>query len=617
MELGKRCKFLESKDLNMTIKMGAKSFKGIELLAQGMQIDESQIEELCQFVDARYDCADFRVVTLIKTLYAYKHLLSKQMQSRIKSCLLNFKYWMDEPGDDSLCFWSENHQLLFHTCEFLVGQFWPNEIFTNNKMSGINHQNKAKTKLLQWLEHKWLYGFIEWHSNTYYEEDIAPLTLLIDYADDEEIANKATIVLDLLLLDLALYSYDGYYSSTSGRCYENQKKDGNKQDTLEIYKAAFDETYTTFDYERISSVFILREKYTVPDVIKTIAHEKSIGVIKDSMGLHLNEVKNEMNIKDVDTAGAYLWQMEAFTNVESIQMTMKMFNLFNMKKNIFLKDLQQIDHPILRKLHLLPLLVKILNPSTQGVAIQRSNNYTYKVEEFMLSTSMRYHPGEFGDQQHIWHAALPENIHVFSTHPGAPFFDDNARNFSPSYWVGSGILPDSIQEKNIHISLYKIDARKGFLERERLQFTHVFFPKNKFDEVVIEPKRVFGRINETYIQIMGYHDIYFKNEEEIIQEGHLTAWVCEVSSKRQVGDFDTFMQLCKAHQCMLTGLTFMYKNLTLTYKKDYLVDGQRIDTEYKRLESPFATVERKPKHIEVKLDNQKLSLDFDQWKRRE
>ncbi|TAH70339.1 MAG: hypothetical protein EWM47_05650 [Anaerolineaceae bacterium] len=608
---------MEEKDLNMTIKMGAKSFAGIKDLDEGRPIDEKQIEDLCQFADARFDCADFRVLILIKTIYAYSDCLTADTKARIKKTLLDFKYWMDEPGDDSMCFWSENHQLIFHTCEYLAGLLYPGEIFTNSHMTGKEHVEKAKKKLLLWLENKWTYGFIEWHSNTYYEEDIAPLALLVDYALEEEIGIKSQIILDLLLLELAMYSYDGFFSVTSGRCYEAQKKDGNRQDTRDIYRYAFDSSSDDFDYTRISSAFILSKKYKVPKVIKAIASDQNPKVMKDSMGLNLQELKHEMDIKDIDRGGAYLWQMEAFTNVESIETTIDMFNHYKMYQNVFLKDLKMINSKLLRKLRLLPLLVRVLNPSTQGVAIQRSNSYTYKTKDFMLSTSMRYHPGEFGDQQHIWHAVLPNNIHVFATHPGAPFFDDNARNFSPSYWVGNGILPDAVQHENVHMSIYKCDQRKGFLERSRPQMSHVYFPKSHFNEVVIKEKAVFGRSGETYIALLGVHPLEYNNEDEIIQRGAVTAWICELSSKDEAGSFEEFITQIMTAQVTFAGNILTYKNQALTYKKAYQVDGVLVNAEYDRFDTPYVKAKRKADQLNIAHNGLKLHLDFNRLKREE
>ncbi len=330
------------------------------------------------------------------------------------------------------------------------------------------------------------------------------------------------------------------------------------------------------------------------------------------MGLSLKEVSKELGMEDMDVAGAYLWQMEAFTNVESINMTMDMFNAYNMHNNVFLKDLKMINYKILRRLGLLPLLVKILNPSTQGVAIQRSNNYTYKTADYMLSTSMRYHPGEFGDQQHIWHAALPNNINVFTTHPGAPMFDDNARNFSPDYWVGNGILPDSIQEKSIHISTYKLDQRKGFLERNRQFFTHAYFPRDKFDEVRFLDKRVFARIDNTYIQLIGSQPIEVVNGEELIQRGKFTVWVCELETSKNAGSFADYINEAMRYDLQVSGSLCNYKNISLKYKGDYRVNEELVNTQYQRLESPYARVERKPKEINLSYGDHSYSLVFNE-----
>lgn len=609
---------MKEKDINMTIKMGAKSFEGIYSLHQGHSIDEQAIDELCQFVDERYDCADFRVVVLLKTIYAYSDTISQTIKNRIKESILNFKYWHDEPGDDSLCTWSENHQLIFHTCEYLAGHYFPEAVFTNASMTGIEHIEKAKPRLLQWFDHKFKYGFIEWHSNTYYEEDIAPLALLIDHAPDDEIRKKATIIMDLLLLDMAMYSFDGYFSACSGRCYEDQKKDGNKQDTLEIYKYAFGQydDLSAFDFTRISSVFILCQQYQVPQVLKEIANDKTSAILKDSMGLNLSELKTELDMKDMDSGGAFMWQMEAFTNPETINLTMDMFNTYKLYKNDFLKDLKMINIKLLRKLNLLPLLVKILNPTTQGVAIQRNNSYTYKTQHYMLSTAMRYHPGEFGDQHHIWHATMPNNIHVFTTHPAAPFFDDNARNFSPSYWVGNGILPDSVQNKQIHMSIYKVNQRGGFLERSRPKMTHGFFPRKRFDQVIETEYGVYGRIEETYVALRSLHPIRFINEEELVQEGEVTAWVCEMGDSSSYQSLEGFVNEIIKYPLEMKGLSLKYKKLSLTYKKYYKVNGKKISTQYHRLDTPYCKAKRKPEIIKISWNKHQLTLCMDQMLRR-
>ena len=608
---------MSDKDITMKIKMGQKSFKGMKDLDEGRRIDESQIEPICRFVDERFDCADFRALPLLKTLYAYSDHLSNGTIERIKGSLLGFKYWMDEPGDDSMCYWSENHQLLFHTCEYLAGNLFPDEIFTNSNMTGKQHVEKSKWKILQWLLHKWQYGFIEWHSNTYYEEDIAPLAMLIDYSPDDEIAKKASVIMDLLLLDMAMFSYDGYFSSSSGRCYEEGKKSGQKQAIRDIYECAFGDGGYEYDYERLSALFVLCKKYKIPEVLKEIAKDRRTCIIKDSQGLELKELKNEFDMKDKDTGGAFMWQMEAFTNPETVELTLDMFNEYKMQKNDFLKDFRMINYKILRKSKLLPLLVRVLNPSTRGVVIQRSNNYTYKTKDYMLSTSMRHHAGEFGDQQHIWHAVMPGNIHVFTTHPGAPFFDDNARNFSPDYWVGNGIMPDCVQHKNIHMSIYRTNFRKGFLERERLHFSHAYIPEGKFDEIIYREKAFFGRKNDSYIALLSVYPLERK-KDEMVQRGKVTAWVCHLSSKNESDSFENFIaKVSKNELKFKDGRTISYNDLELTYKGNFYIDGKKTDSNYDRYDTPYVKAARKPSEMNIRHNDKALKLNFEQMNREE
>ena len=50
--------------------------------------------------------------------------------------ILNFRYWIDEPGNDVMWFFSENHALLFHICQYYAGTLYPNEVFTCSGRTG-------------------------------------------------------------------------------------------------------------------------------------------------------------------------------------------------------------------------------------------------------------------------------------------------------------------------------------------------------------------------------------------------------------------------------------------------------------------------------------------------
>lgn len=585
-------------DVGMQVKMNNKCFPEIVELEKGNAIDESGILALIAFVNERHDCADFRTLPLIKTYISYRELVSKPTATKIKDCLLAFKYWMDEPGIDGMCYWSENHQLIFHTAEYLAGNLFPEDTFTNNGMSGREHCEKAAPKIRRWLAQKFRHGFIEWNSNTYYEEDIAPLALLVDHAPDADIRENAKTIIDLLLLDMAMHSFEGYFVATSGRCYETQKQHPESADVNDILKHAFGIIDHDYDHTRLSTLFLLCRGYQVPEILRKIAKSPDTMLIKASQGHDLAEAVHAIQPRDFDNLGMYLWQMEAFTNPESIEMTIDIFNAWKLMQNNFLKDLRMVNIPLLRKLRLLPLLVKLLNPATSGVAIERANIYTWRTKHYLLSSVQRYHPGKFGDQQHIWQATLPGKLTLFSTHPGSPMFDDQARNFSPSYWVGNGINPDARQYENILLLDYDLNKRKGFLERLRQAFVHFYFPKDRYDEVIFHDRAIYARKQTAYVAIIA-DSLYEVREEELLFPGRRMGFAV-VMGESDESDFQAFIAANPSSALIRRGKILEYacdKVLSLRYNRDFIVDGNRHNPDFNRFDTPFVHAEREPKMI--------------------
>jgi len=590
----------------------------IDQLAAGKTINEEGLRRLCLFVDTREDCADFRLTSIIRILYQYSSLLSGETLELIKRTILGFRYWMDEPGDDSMCIWSENHQLLFGSCEFLAGQYFQNEIFTNNGMSGRERQEHSRNRLIQWLQDRWTYGFIEWHSNVYYEEDLAPLANLIDFAADRELHELSVLVMDLFLLDMGLHSWKGFFNVSSGRCYERQKQDPRRADTIQITQELWgDPTTVEHDSTCLTGVFRHMKNYRIPEVLKSIGKAPGKMVIKASNGLDLSELKAKGFDMKSRRASGFLWAMEAFTNPEAIQLTMDTFVEWKLGNNRFLKDLKPLGHPLLRKTGLLPLVARLLNPVTNGVAIQRANTYTYKTPDYMLSTAWAYHPGDYGDQQHIWNALVSPDINVFTTHPAVLYFsEEELLGLSPNAWVGNGRNPHSVQHENISLNLYMLPRRKGFMEKRLHHFTHAWFPRERFDQIVQEKDRVLGRKGDTYIALLGGGPLKFSvtDPNELIQTGRTTWWACLMGSRQENGGFADFVE-------MITGVTGVLEKRTLTlhtpmatlelkYKGSFRVNGKEISGDFPRLDSPWGKVEREPKEMVLEAGGHRLTLDF-------
>ncbi len=566
----------------------------------------------------RYDCADFGLVSLLRIMYKHKNKLTSFQYESIKNAMLNFKYWMDQPGDDSMCYWSENHQLLFSSAEYLVGTLFEDEIFTNDGKTGKEHAIMGKERINIWLKQRFIYGFTEWYSNTYYVEDIGPLTNLIDFASDEEISKKASMIMDLLLYDLATQSYKGALVSTSGRAYEEGKKSGAlnsmrfvAMDIWPNFKISDDET------KDLDLNFLLREKYEVPEVIREIGLNTKNQIIKASTGLNVSELKERNLIGQEDNQIMMQWAMESFTNVEVISNTLNYINKNNMFTNEFLHDFKMINIGFLKTFKLLPLVSKILRPVQNGVAIQRANTYTYKTKDYMLATAQNYHPGDFGDQQHISTATLGYDFNVFTTHPAKPL-GERALGLSPNYWVGNGRLPHSMQDENVNLSLYNIENKKGFMEEDLSFFTHAYFPKERFSNTIIKNNIAVGEYGNGYIALIGKNNLKYVNgsTEDLEQRGSVTFWITELASKKDYNTIEDFYSYILSNKVTYNEETIqlVYENCNktfdLTYQGDFLVNDEIVKSEYRRFDSEYANVKREPDEVYIEFNGKSLLLNL-------
>ncbi|MFN8419564.1 MAG: hypothetical protein U0528_10035 [Anaerolineae bacterium] len=122
------------------------------LLGKIEQVPPPVIDLALSFLDNRRDCADFYAIGLLALLYRigddphYAAAIAPADRQRIERSFLRFKYWIDEPGIDAMCYFTENHQVLFHVAAYLAGQRWQERTFINSGRSGreqMNHQSST------------------------------------------------------------------------------------------------------------------------------------------------------------------------------------------------------------------------------------------------------------------------------------------------------------------------------------------------------------------------------------------------------------------------------------------------------------------------------------------
>lgn len=182
------------------------------------------IKSHLDYIEDRKDCADFRLPVILWIEQAYGHLLENDLVKRIQRVAIGFRYWCDEPGNDVMWFFSENHAFLFHVSQYLAGHRFSDQEFSNSGLMGIQQRAIGKARILRWFEEFLPRGYDEWNSLTYLPVDCIGFFVLHAMAPDQEIKQLAKSALDYTFEIIAANMHHSTYSSSCGRTYEHTLK---------------------------------------------------------------------------------------------------------------------------------------------------------------------------------------------------------------------------------------------------------------------------------------------------------------------------------------------------------------------------------------------------------
>lgn len=228
-------------------ELGSQSiFASLELLHDWNQKALDGFEAISRRIEAHEDCADFVLVPLSLLKFRYADLLPADKEQRIRSMVLNFRYWIDEPGDDVMWYFSENHAFLFHCAQYLWGSLYPDETFTASGRSGREQYALGKQRVREWFTTFFDYGFAEWNSATYIPVDLIGFFTLYLAAPDGEIRAMAKRALDQTFKLIAWNSFEGVMNSTYGRTYEENLKTRIQTEPNFLHWITFGTGYVTY-----------------------------------------------------------------------------------------------------------------------------------------------------------------------------------------------------------------------------------------------------------------------------------------------------------------------------------------------------------------------------------
>lgn len=200
----------------------------LAMLASG-KIDQVALRKLVDdaldSIDWRKDCSDFIMVPLLWIMAEYASALPDDLLARMRQSVLNYRYWVDEPGNDTMWFWSENHVLCFHTSQLLAGQLLRDATFSASGRTGGEQAALATERLGKWFDSVEAHGLAEWNSAAYYPIDFIGLLALEKWAGSE-IAARARHQLDLIFRMIALHTLAGVPAGSQGRAYDKELRAG-------------------------------------------------------------------------------------------------------------------------------------------------------------------------------------------------------------------------------------------------------------------------------------------------------------------------------------------------------------------------------------------------------
>jgi hypothetical protein len=522
-------------------------------------------------IDNFVDTADFDLLYLMTLWYGYREQLTPELRNAIEARMVAFKYWYTDPQPagvvDNRYYWTENHAMLFHVEEYLAGQAFPETVFGNDAKSGAEHRARAGAFIDTWLHEKWRFGFTEWHSDVYYQKTADALLTFVEFADDPARVERASMILDLLLFDLALHLQEGYSGGNRGRSYMKDKSVAEDQDVFGLSKLLFDDTDLAYQStgDAGATLFARARRYRLPAVLLRVARSGATFVDRERMGVPLdphapvepNPVAPYGYRFDDPANVPFWWERGALTAWQVVPTTIAELDRYNLWESDFfrpfepLADLTGGDPEVART------LAQSLASQIAFGLLPEVNSITYRSPYVMLSTAQSHRPGDFSEQGHISQATLDEHAIVFTTHPknepesGTQWPDEDG------YWTGTGSLPRAAQHGAVSLSLYApnfapigppLDAF-GYLG-----YTHAYFPRERFDEIVEDGGWTFARRGDGYVALWSWRPTRWRSYDDpgifthgltqpfdlVADGGPDNAWITQVGDVRSFGSFARF-----------------------------------------------------------------------------
>lgn len=450
--------------------------------------DRERLLSDLSLIEQRVDCADFLVCGLIR--YMKNYPMDPALSARAREVLLSFRYWMNMQGSDGMCFWSENHSLMFYQSAMLIGEMYPENWFSRAEMSGRALSEYGRGKVLQWLDDVEKDGFEEFLSTVYMCVTFAALLNLVDYGP-EDISRRASALCDRLLRELALQSFKGSVIAPMGRVYRGviyPFTDG-AQSILHYIDPA-----VPYTYGEGWLAYLCTSRYRMPAELKSLMQAPA-------------EVRYETGNAEICLVKNDGYCLTSVASPREDGSGRKWENIRNRR------DADTDTH----------LFNKSFNESFHGTSF--------------------FQPGTFGYQQHMWYAALSGSAVLFANHPGTTSEQSDMR---PGYWYGNGLMPAVKQDRDRIGTVYVCE------DSFPIRFTHVYCPLHRFSRSLVTEHWIFLAAGKGYLalwssgKLIPYQGMLTDCEFRVYDSEN--AYYCFAGRKEEYSSLEDFAAAARAEQ---------------------------------------------------------------------
>ncbi len=596
-------------------------------LAAGGHPHKGILNGALAYIDARLDGADLPLHAIMRLLYQYReHLrIDEDVLIQARNTVLNFKYWPDEPGRDSMCTWTESHYLLFASAGYLAGQLYPEETFTNSGLSGSQMIERFRARLERWMNLRFFTGLSEWLSHEPYDQDLAALLNLTDFSRDLDVSRQASSLIDLMLLEMAVHSFQGVFGSAHGRCDEAAKKWLSLEPTADTLKLLFGHGLFAGTDNMSATAFAVSTRYRMPRVIYEIANDvtRSELVHRQQIGIRLEDtpfwkLQPGRSAEGQENA-MLLLTLEPYLHPTTASTFLHMLDAYGWWEHPNFEPLRQ-HKARLKSLHLTGMIPRLCQRYIRDFSHslrEIANQYTYRTPDYLLSSAQDYLPGNAGDQHQVWQATLGPDAVCFTTHPA------RKHGVPPNYWTGSGSLPRVGQVKNVLFAIYRLEKYPAWIAPTELFMTHAWLPRDKFEEIIERDGWIFARLGQGYLALLSenpyeWQDYPGENQRrEVIVNARRNIWICELGRQEADGDFNAFVQR------ILDAPVEFHKDQYVRYhspsqgmlefgwRGPLIREGNPVPiSEYPRFGSPYGQAEYPSEKISIQAGTHSLHLDW-------